>query len=106
MSRFRRRGGVLRCGRRVASVVRPRPHHRQDLHNGASNNGTTALHQQVIFRPTPGAGRPEAPVRGLYLASAAAHPRGGVHGAPGRTPPGRALRRHGLHALLHHAQRV
>ncbi|AKL69411.1 MULTISPECIES: hypothetical protein [Streptomyces] len=54
----------------------------------------------------PGTGRPETPVRGLCLASAAAHPGGGVHGAPGANAARAALRRHGLHALLHHAQRV
>ncbi|WP_329286281.1 phytoene desaturase family protein [Streptomyces sp. NBC_00691] len=78
----------------------------ENLHNGAINNGTTALHQQVIFRPTPGTGRPETPVKGLYLASAAAHPGGGVHGAPGANAARAALRAHGLHALLHRAQRV
>ncbi|MGW6885317.1 phytoene desaturase family protein [Streptomyces goshikiensis] len=78
----------------------------ENLHNGAINNGTTALHQQAIFRPTPGTGRPETPVKGLYLASAAAHPGGGVHGAPGANAARAALRAHGLHALLHRAQRV
>jgi phytoene dehydrogenase-like protein len=47
------------------------------------NNGTAQIHQQLIFRPVPGLGRPETPVRGLYLASSAAHPGGGVHGGPG-----------------------
>ncbi|MFJ6755409.1 phytoene desaturase family protein [Streptomyces sp. NPDC091273] len=78
----------------------------ENLCNGAINNGTTALHQQAIFRPTPGTGRPETPVKGLYLASAAAHPGGGVHGAPGANAARAALRAHGLHALLHRAQRV
>ncbi|MFJ6793137.1 phytoene desaturase family protein [Streptomyces sp. NPDC091268] len=78
----------------------------ENLHGGAINNGTTALHQQLVFRPTPGTGRPETPVRNLYLASAAAHPGGGVHGAPGANAARAALRRHGLHALLHRAQRV
>ena len=41
------------------------------------------LHQQLVFRPMPGLGRAETPVRGLYLASASAHPGGGVHGAAG-----------------------
>jgi phytoene dehydrogenase-like protein len=50
---------------------------------GALNGGTAAIHQQLVFRPTPGLGRPETPVEGLYLASASAHPGGGVHGACG-----------------------
>lgn len=78
----------------------------ENLQGGAINNGTTALHQQAIFRPTPGTGRPETPVRNLYLASAAAHPGGGVHGAPGANAARAALRRHGMHTLLHRAQRV
>ncbi|MGW7332592.1 phytoene desaturase family protein, partial [Streptomyces sp. NPDC054840] len=76
----------------------------ENLHNGAINNGTTALHQQAIFRPTPGTGRPETPVKNLYLASAAAHPGGGVHGAPGANAARAALRPHGLHIPLHRAQ--
>ncbi|MEW2584938.1 phytoene desaturase family protein [Streptomyces virginiae] len=78
----------------------------ENLHNGAINNGTTALHQQTVFRPTPGTGRPETPVKRLYLASAAAHPGGGVHGAPGANAARAALRLHGLPAVLHRAQRV
>lgn len=50
---------------------------------GSINGGTSALHQQLVFRPTPGLGRPETPFAGLYLASASAHPGGGVHGACG-----------------------
>lgn len=50
---------------------------------GAINGGTAQLHQMVVFRPTPGLARPETPVKNLYLASASAHPGGGVHGAPG-----------------------
>ena len=53
------------------------------LVGGAINGGTAGLHQQLVFRPTPGLGRPETPVPGLYLASASAHPGGGVHGACG-----------------------
>jgi phytoene dehydrogenase-like protein len=55
----------------------------ENLVGGAINGGTAKVHQQVIFRPVPGLGRPETPVRGLYLGSASAHPGGGVHGAPG-----------------------
>ena len=50
---------------------------------GAINGGTAQLHQQLVFRPLPGFGRSETPVRGLYLASSSAHPGGGVHGAAG-----------------------
>ncbi|MGW2346942.1 phytoene desaturase family protein [Streptomyces sp. NPDC001661] len=62
-----------------------------NLHQGAINGGTAALHQQLIFRPTPGTGRPETPVKRLYLASAAAHPGGGVHGGPGANAARAAL---------------
>ncbi|MDF9810916.1 NAD(P)/FAD-dependent oxidoreductase [Streptomyces sp. SPB162] len=62
------------------------------LVNGALNGGTAALHQQAVFRPTPGTGRPETPVTGLYLASASAHPGGGVHGACGANAARAALR--------------
>ncbi|MCU1461746.1 MAG: FAD-dependent oxidoreductase [Acidimicrobiales bacterium] len=50
---------------------------------GDINGGTSQLHQSLVFRPLPGRGRPETPVKGLYLASASAHPGGGVHGACG-----------------------
>lgn len=64
-----------------------------NLHGGAINGGTTAIHQQLVFRPSPGTGRPETPLPGLYLASASAHPGGGVHGAPGANAARAALRR-------------
>ena len=54
-----------------------------NLVDGALNAGTSGIHQQLIFRPTPGLGRPETPIQGLYLAGASAHPGGGVHGACG-----------------------
>lgn len=54
-----------------------------NLVDGAINAGTSGIHQQLIFRPTPGLGRPETPIEGLYLAGASAHPGGGVHGACG-----------------------
>jgi phytoene dehydrogenase-like protein len=62
-----------------------------NLSRGALNGGTAQLHQQLVFRPIPGLGRPETPVRGLYLASASAHPGGGVHGAPGEIAAKAAL---------------
>lgn len=54
-----------------------------NLYGGTINGGTAQLQQQLLFRPTPGLGRAETPVRGLYLGSAAAHPGGGVHGVCG-----------------------
>ncbi|BBA95516.1 putative oxidoreductase [Actinacidiphila reveromycinica] len=71
-----------------------------NLRGGAINGGTTALHQQLLFRPTPGSGRPETPVEGLYLASSAAHPGGGVHGAPGANAARAALRGPAVRAVL------
>ncbi|HUR15403.1 MAG TPA: NAD(P)/FAD-dependent oxidoreductase [Mycobacteriales bacterium] len=63
-----------------------------NLVGGALNGGTSGLHQQLFFRPTPGLGRPETFVAGLYLASASAHPGGGVHGACGANAARAALR--------------
>jgi phytoene dehydrogenase-like protein len=57
--------------------------HDANLHLGAIGGGTAQLHQQLIFRPVAGAGRPETPIANLYLASSSAHPGGGVHGAAG-----------------------
>ena len=54
-----------------------------NLVGGAINGGTGQLFQQLVFRPIPGLGRPETPIKRLYLASASAHPGGGVHGACG-----------------------
>ena len=64
----------------------------QNLVGGAVNGGTAQLHQQIIFRPVPALmGRPETPVRGLFLGSASAHPTGGVHGACGANAARAAL---------------
>ncbi|HEX8208466.1 MAG TPA: NAD(P)/FAD-dependent oxidoreductase [Solirubrobacteraceae bacterium] len=63
----------------------------QNLVGGAVNGGTAQIHQQLVFRPTPGLGRAETPVPGLYLASASAHPGGGVHGACGANAAKAAL---------------
>jgi phytoene dehydrogenase-like protein len=64
-----------------------------NLVGGALNGGTAKLRQQLILRPVPGRGRPETPIRGLYLGSASAHPGGGVHGAPGAIAARALLRR-------------
>ena len=54
-----------------------------NLVGGAINGGTAELYQQLVFRPLPGLARARTPVTGLYLASASAHPGGGVHGGAG-----------------------
>jgi len=65
----------------------------RNLVGGAINGGTAQLYQQAIFRPYPGTGRPATPVPGLYLASASAHPGGGLHGGAGGNAATAALRR-------------
>ncbi|MPZ66572.1 MAG: NAD(P)-binding protein [Pseudonocardiaceae bacterium] len=67
---------------------------------GAVNGGTAQLHQQLVFRPVPGLGRPETPIGNLYLASASAHPGGGVHGVCGWLAARAALGEHGLAGAL------
>jgi phytoene dehydrogenase-like protein len=64
-----------------------------NLVGGAVNGGTAALHQQLVFRPVPGLSRSETVVDRLYLASASAHPGGGVHGGPGANAARAALMR-------------
>ncbi|MCB1015711.1 MAG: NAD(P)/FAD-dependent oxidoreductase [Acidimicrobiales bacterium] len=64
-----------------------------NLVGGEINGGTAQLHQQLVFRPVPGLGRPTTPVDRLYLASASAHPGGGVHGACGANAARAALAR-------------
>jgi len=62
-----------------------------NLTGGALGGGTMAFAQQLVFRPVPGLGRAETPIRGLFLASASAHPGGGVHGACGANAARAAL---------------
>jgi len=76
-------------------VTGPHDLHDEDgnLVGGALNGGSASLHQLAIFRPVPAQlGRPGTPISGLYLASASAHPAGGVHGAPGTIAARAALR--------------
>lgn len=63
----------------------------QSLQRGALSGGTTGIHQQLVFRPTPGLGRAETAIAGLFLASSSAHPGGGVHGACGANAARAAL---------------
>ncbi|HSI80728.1 MAG TPA: NAD(P)/FAD-dependent oxidoreductase [Solirubrobacterales bacterium] len=70
-----------------------------NLVNGAVNGGTAQIHQQLVFRPTPGLGRSETPIRNLYLASASAHPGGGVHGGPGSNAARAAIARQRVRAF-------
>ncbi len=74
--------GALVLARRVAG---PEDLERanENLVGGATNGGTAKLRQQLIWRPPGSFGRPETGIGGLYLASASAHPGGGVHGGPG-----------------------
>ncbi len=82
-------------GERVLArrVLGPRELEARDanLIGGGIDGGTAQLHQQLVFRPVPGTGRAETPVRNLYLGSASAHPGGGVHGAAGRNAARAAL---------------
>ncbi|OLR93396.1 FAD-dependent oxidoreductase [Actinokineospora bangkokensis] len=61
------------------------------LVGGSINQGTSGIHQQLVFRPTPGLGRADTVVPGLFLAGASAHPGGGVHGAAGANAARAAL---------------
>jgi phytoene dehydrogenase-like protein len=74
-----------------------------NLDDGAINQGTAAIHQQLVFRPVPGLGRPDTPVDRLFLAGASAHPGGGVHGAAGANGARAALARDGLTGALYGA---
>lgn len=66
-----------------------------NLVGGAVNGGTSQLHQELVFRPVPAMrGRADTGVPGLFLASASAHPGGGVHGAAGANAARAALWQH------------
>ena len=80
-------------------ILGPREMESRDanLIGGALNGGTANLQQQLIFRPVAGLGRAETGIGGLYLASASAHPGGGVHGAPGMNAAKAAIAHRRLH---------
>lgn len=93
---------------RTVQTPRTMPQDNRCLHSGAVNSGTAGLHQQLVLRPVPGLGRPETPIESLYLASASAHPGGGVHGAPGANAARAAVagRRPGKRAFAAAARRL
>jgi phytoene dehydrogenase-like protein len=67
-----------------------------NLSGGAINGGTAQLHQQLIFRPSPGFGGPGTPICNVFLGSASAHPGGSVHGVCGRNAAQAALKSDGF----------
>ncbi len=78
-----------------------------NLVGGALNGGTSQLHQELFLRPVPGMlGRAGTGVRGLFLASASAHPGGGVHGAAGANAARAALAQHPLERAVRRVRQV
>ncbi|MFY1632652.1 phytoene desaturase family protein [Solwaraspora sp. WMMB335] len=84
--------GTLVRARHVAGPAELQEHN-PSLVGGAVGGGTAAAYQQLFLRPVPGLGRADTPVDRLFLASASAHPGGGVHGAPGANAARAALAR-------------
>lgn len=82
------------------SLIRARAIHAPDdlermdenLVGGDLGGGSAHLRQQLFFRPMFPYFRYRTPVRGVYLASASAHPGAGVHGACGYNAACAALR--------------
>ncbi len=64
----------------------------ENLVGGDLGGGSSHLDHQLVFRPAFPYFRYATPVKGLYLASASAHPGGGVHGACGFNAALRAMR--------------
>ena len=54
------------------------------LTEGNIFQGELSLEQLFFLRPVPGFARYRTPLRGLYVCGSAAHPGGGIMGAPGR----------------------
>lgn len=82
--------GRLVVGRRVAGPAELEAEN-PSLSGGSIGAGTSAPYQQLFLRPVPGLGRADTPIDRLFLASASAHPGGGVHGAPGANAARAAL---------------
>jgi phytoene dehydrogenase-like protein len=68
----------------------------ENLVGGDLGGGSARFDHQLFFRPAFPYFRYRAPVAGVYLASASAHPGAGVHGACGFNAAHRALRDHGV----------
>jgi phytoene dehydrogenase-like protein len=68
----------------------------ENLVGGDLGGGSARFSQQLFFRPAFPYFRYRTSVRGVYLASASAHPGGGVHGACGFNAARAALRDFGL----------
>jgi phytoene dehydrogenase-like protein len=68
----------------------------ENLVGGDLGGGSARFDHQLFFRPAFPYFRYRAPVAGVYLASASAHPGAGVHGACGFNAARRALRDHGI----------
>jgi phytoene dehydrogenase-like protein len=64
----------------------------ENLVGGDLGGGSAQFGQQLFFRPVFPYFRYRTPVRGVYLASASAHPGAGVHGACGFNAAHMALR--------------
>ncbi len=62
------------------------------LSEGNIFQGELTLEQLFFLRPAPGWARYRTPIDGLYVCGSAAHPGGGIMGAPGRNAAARILR--------------
>jgi phytoene dehydrogenase-like protein len=62
------------------------------LTDGNIFQGELALHQLFFLRPAPFWSRYRTPLKGLWLCGSAAHPGGGIMGAPGRLAAKEILR--------------
>ena len=68
----------------------------ENLVGGDLGGGSAQFDQQLFFRPAFPYFRYRTPVRGVYLASASAHPGAGVHGACGLNAARDALADRGI----------
>jgi len=64
------------------------------LSEGNIFQGELALEQLLFLRPVPGWAQYRTPIDNLYMCGSAAHPGGGIMGAPGRNSALEILRRH------------